>query len=90
MTVILPVRVSEMRAKIVEVMVNSMIATDTPVYTMYPTERHPKPIVGVKITIPTAPADIPHWRMRAMTAALNIETRAPGGNTVTGGAGSSG
>ena len=34
MGVVLPVRVSEKRAKIVEMMVSSMIATDTPVYTI--------------------------------------------------------
>lgn len=48
---------------------------------MYPREQHPKPTVGVKTTMIVAATAVPHWRIRAITAALNIEARAPGGNT---------
>ena len=48
---------------------------------MYPRERHPSPTVGVKTMMIVAAAVVPHWRMRAIIAALNIELNAPGGNT---------
>jgi len=74
-------RVSEMRARIVEMMVRKKISRAIAPYVMYPRERHPTPNVGVKTAIMAAAAVVPHWRIRAKIDAWNIEVSAPGGNT---------
>ena len=75
-------RVSEMRANIVEMMLRNMIMMEIPPYAMYPRERHSKPSGGVKTKMTAAATVIPHWRTRAIIAAVKIEVNAPRGNTI--------
>jgi len=73
-------RVSEKRARIVEMILRNMMKILIPPYTMYPTERQSKPYGGVKNTMIVAGAVVAHCRMRATITALSIEVGAPGGN----------
>ena len=73
-------RVSEMRVRIVEVIVRYMITRAFVPWRIYPKEWHPRPMVGVKSIMIAAAPVIPNCRTRPKIDAPNIETSAPGGN----------